>query len=154
MNQQAIGKYIQQKRKEKNLTQEQLSEILNVSNKTISKWENGKCMPDYSIIKTLCDALSITLSELMDAEDQDKDSVRVYDEEEILDLLRRSQNLEKQNRVLFGLILVILGLLSNVMASTFSGTPFRDFASGLLIGLSVVEAIAGIFIAGKKLIEK
>ena len=154
MNQQAIGRYIQQKRKEKNLTQEQLSEILNVSNKTVSKWENGKCMPDYSIIKALCDALSITLPELMDAKDYDKDSVKVYNEEEILDLLRRSQNLEKQNVVLFGLILIILGLLSNVMASTYSGTPFRDFASGLLVGLSIVEALAGIVIAGKKIIKR
>ena len=62
MNQTAIGSYIARKRKEQNLTQEQLAEQLSVSNKTISKWENGKCMPDYSIIQTLCDALHVTLS--------------------------------------------------------------------------------------------
>ena len=54
MNQAAIGSYIAKKRREKNLTQEQLAETLGVSNKTISKWENGKCMPDYSIIEQLC----------------------------------------------------------------------------------------------------
>ena len=53
MDQSAIGKYIYQKRKAKNLTQTQLAEKLGVSNKTISKWENGKCMPDYSIIENL-----------------------------------------------------------------------------------------------------
>ena len=54
MNQLTIGKCIAQKRKEKNLTQEQLAETLGVSNKTVSKWECGKCMPDYSIVKPLC----------------------------------------------------------------------------------------------------
>ena len=66
MNQKNIGKFIAQKRKEKNLTQEQLAEKLSVSNKTISKWETGKCMPDYSIVEQLCEELGITLSELMD----------------------------------------------------------------------------------------
>ena len=51
MNQLVIGKYISLKRKQKNMTQEQLAEKLGVSNKTISKWETGKCMPDYSIVK-------------------------------------------------------------------------------------------------------
>lgn len=88
MNHAAIGSYIARKRKEQNLTQEQLAEQLGVSNKTISKWENGKCMPDYSIIEPLCDALHVTLPELMDGEDAAEDGVRVYDDEQILDLLR------------------------------------------------------------------
>lgn len=96
MNQTTIGSYITKKRREKNLTQEQLAEKLGVSNKTISKWENGKCMPDYSIIEQLCKELSVTLSELMDGEDATEDSMRVYDDEQILDLLRRMQELERQ----------------------------------------------------------
>lgn len=66
MNQLTIGKFIAQKRKEKNLTQEQLSEKLGVSNKTVLKWECGKCMPDYSIVKPLCQELGITVSELIE----------------------------------------------------------------------------------------
>ena len=68
MNQLVIGKYISLKRKQKNMTQEQLAEKLGVSNKTISKWETGKCMPDYSIVKNLCDELEITVAELLDGE--------------------------------------------------------------------------------------
>ena len=52
MNQLLVGKFINQKRKGKNLTQEQLAEKIGVSNKTISKWETGKCMPDYSVIES------------------------------------------------------------------------------------------------------
>lgn len=88
MNQTAIGGYIARKRREQNLTQEQLAQQLGVSNKTISKWENGKCMPDYSIIQRLCDAIHVTLPELMDGEDAAENSVHVYDDEQILDLLR------------------------------------------------------------------
>lgn len=84
-----------QKRKEQNLTQEQLAERLGVSNKTISKWETAKCMPDYTVITKLCEELNITISELMDGEESDGKSVRVYDDEQILDLLRRTQELEK-----------------------------------------------------------
>ena len=69
MNQTAIGSYIARKRRELNLTQEQLAEQLGVSNKTISKWENAKCMPDYSTIQKLCQVLQVTLPELMDGED-------------------------------------------------------------------------------------
>ena len=93
MNQTAIGSYNARKRKEQNLTQEQLAEQLGVSNKTVSKWENGKCMPDYSIIQTLCEALHVTLPELMDGEDAADSSVRVYDDAHILDLLRRTQEM-------------------------------------------------------------
>ena len=61
MNQISIGSYIAEKRRALNLTQEQLAEKLGVSNKTISKWENGKCMPDYGIIQKLCETLHVTL---------------------------------------------------------------------------------------------
>ena len=148
MNQITIGKYISQKRRELNLTQEELAKKLGVSNKTISKWENGKCMPDYSIIQNLCDALHTTLAELMDGEDADS-SVRVYDDNQILDLLRRTQELEKQRRVQSGFILIILGIASNAMASTIGGSNVKDFLSGLLLGLSIIEMIAGMVVALK-----
>ena len=96
MNQAAIGSYIARKRREQNLTQEQLAEQLGSSNKTVSKWENGKCMPDCGIIQKFCDALYVTHPELMDGEDAAQDNVRVYDDGQILDLQRRAQELERQ----------------------------------------------------------
>ena len=154
MNQTAIGGYIARKRKEQNLTQEQLAQQLGVSNKTISKWENGKCMPDYSIIQTLCDALHVTLPELMDGEDAAEDSVRVYDDEQILDLLRRTQELERQKGVLCGFALIVLGIASGAMSKTTGGTDVQDFFSGILMGLSVVEILAGLCVAGKALLKQ
>ena len=149
MNQTAIGRYIVKKRREKNLTQEQLAEKLGVSNKTISKWENGKCMPDYGIIEQLCKELSVTLSELMDGEDAAEDSVRVYDDDQILDLLRRTQELERQKGILCGFVLIVLGIASSALSTATGGTDVQEFISGLLMGLSVAEILAGIFMIGK-----
>ena len=63
MNQIMTGSFIARKRKEKNLTQAALAERFGVSNKTVSKWETGKCMPDYSVIELLCKKLEITVAD-------------------------------------------------------------------------------------------
>ena len=152
MDQIAIGRYIARKRKEQNLTQEQLSEQLGVSNKTISKWENGKCMPDYSLIQKLCEALNVTLPELMDGEDAAENSVRVYDDEQILDLLRRTQELARQKNILYGLVLIVLGIASGAMSKTTGGTDVQKFIAGILMGLSAAETLSDIWIIGKKLL--
>ena len=135
-------------------TQEQLAQQLGVSNKTISKWENGKCMPDYSIIQRLCDAIHVTLPELMDGEDAAENSVHVYDNEQILDLLRRTQELERQKGALYGLVLVVLGIASGAMSKTTGGTDVQNFISGVLMGLSVAEILAGIWVAGKTFLKQ
>ena len=127
---------------------------LGVSNKTISKWENGTCMPDYSIIQKLCDAIHVTLPELMDGEDAAENSVRVYDNEQILDLLRRTQELERQKGALYGLVLVLLGIASGAISKTTGGTDVQDFLSGILMGLSVAEILAGIWVAGKTFLKQ
>jgi len=95
MNQIAIGKFITQKRKEKNLTQEQLAEKIGVSNKTISKWETGKCMPDYCIVEILCQELNITLAELMNGEEDEK-SIHTYDNQNVLEMLKEMKKLKNK----------------------------------------------------------
>ena len=134
MEQVAIGRFIAKKRKEQNLTQEQLAERLSVSNKTISKWETGKCMPDYTVIKSLCEELQVTVSELMDAEETEEKSVRVYDDDQILDLLKRTQELEKQKVMLTGVILIVMGIALQALSQTLGGSDVKDFFSGLLLG--------------------
>ena len=65
MNQLVIGKYISLKRKQKNMTQEQLAEKLGVSNKTISKWENGTSDPSTSNLFALAKLYGISVEELL-----------------------------------------------------------------------------------------
>ena len=139
-----IGKFIAKKRKEQNLTQEQLAERLGISNKTVSKWETGKCMPDYAVVKSLCEELKVTVSELMDGEEAGDKSVRAYDDEQILDLLRRTQELEKQKVMMSGVILIVMGIALQALSHTLGGSNVRDFFAGLLLGLSVAEMLAGV----------
>ena len=136
MNQIAIGNFIEKKRKEQNLTQAQLAEKLGVSNKTVSKWENGKCMPDYGVIQPLCTELGVTVSELMDGEEQAQDSIRAYDDEQILDLIKRTQALESQRETLVGIILIVMGMAIGAMSLTLGGSDVKDFFSGLMMGIS------------------
>ena len=68
MNQEKIGKFISELRKERNMTQEQLAEKIGVTAKSISRWENGKTMPDLSLFSPLCEILEITVNDLMSGE--------------------------------------------------------------------------------------
>ena len=69
MDQKITGVFIAEKRREKNLTQEQLAQRLGVSNKTVSKWENGRSMPDYSVVEQLCKELDISIRELLEGKE-------------------------------------------------------------------------------------
>ena len=148
------GKFISQKRREKNLTQEQLAEKLGVSNKTISKWETGKCMPDYSVIKILCEELEITIAELMDGEEREEKSIRTYDNEQIMDLLRRTQELERQKNTLYGVMLIVMGIASFAVSQMVGGSAIKDFVSGVLVGLSIGEMLAGVLVVGRSIAKR
>lgn len=135
------------------MTQEQLAEKLGVSNKTISKWETGKCMPDYSIVKSLCEELEITITELMEGEISQKKSAHTYDEEQIIDLLGRTQELEKQKNAIYGILLIVMGIALQVLSHATRGSDFKDFVSGILLGLSTGEMLVGTYVVGKSLIR-
>ena len=68
MDQEKIGKFIFELRKEKKMTQQELADKIGVTDREISKWENGRGMPDLSLMKPLCDVLGITLNELISGE--------------------------------------------------------------------------------------
>ena len=72
---------------------------------------------------------------------------------------RKEQNLtqeqlERQKGILYGLVLVVLGIASSAISGTVGGTDVQDFVSGILMGLSIVEILAGIGVAGKKLLNQ
>ncbi len=145
MNQQAIGSFIAKKRREKNITQARLAEQLSVSDKTVSKWETGKCMPDYSIIEPLCKALDITIAELMDGEESGECSIPAYDSTQILELVKRIQALEHQRTMLYGMILIVTGIMLLVLYCNIYGSNVKNFVSGLLLGISIAEMLVGVY---------
>ena len=105
MNQQKIGKFIQEKRKEKELSQLELAEKLGVSNRTISKWENGNSMPDYSIINDLCKELDISINELLSGENLTEENYQKKLEENIVSTI--DYNNKKRNKKIKKFIIFI-----------------------------------------------
>ena len=109
MNQQKIGKFIQEKRREKGLSQLELAEKLGVSNRTISKWENGNSMPDYSFINDLCMELDISINELLSGENLSEENYQKKLEENIVSTI--DYNNKKRNKKIRKFIIIIIVLL-------------------------------------------
>ena len=140
MNQKQIGRYIAEKRRIKNLTQAQLAEQLGISDKTVSKWECGRSMPDYALIQSLCETLDISVSELIEGKEAS------LHERQLMELLRRTQELERQNGILHGVIMLIFGIALQALAPHFVGSPMQDLLSGIILGLSVGILLLGIYL--------
>ncbi len=151
MDQMVTGSFIAKKRKEKNMTQAALAERLGVSNKTVSKWETGKCMPDYSVIGLLCKELEITVAELLDGDEKADSSVRVYDDTQVLGLVKRIQVLEQHRTSMAGLLLIIMGIALMLLHYNIGGSNARDFISGVLLGISVAEMLIGVYVTVRAL---
>ena len=91
MDQKRIGAFIARCRKEKNLTQRQLAERLEITNQAVSKWENGRGMPDVSLLQPLCDVLGISLNELFSGEHISAEEYKGKAEENISQLFKEKQ---------------------------------------------------------------
>ena len=151
MSNKTFGEMISSLRKEKNMTQAQLAEKLGVSNKAVSKWETGKCMPDYSVVEALCGELEITVAELMDGENAADGSIRAYDDAQIVELLRRTQELERQKNIIYGVLLIVMGIALQAVSHTIGGTDVKDFVSGVILGISIAVMLIGIYCTGRSL---
>ena len=115
MNQEKIGKFITTCRKEKNLTQEELAEKLNVSNKSVSRWENGKNMPDYSVLNDLCNILDININELLSGEKDNKETIENLDM-----ILKEYYKMKKQKERLKKIIIIGTVVLSQILLVVFT----------------------------------
>ena len=110
MDQTEIGKFIAKCRKEKKLTQAQLAEKLNITDRAVSKWETGKSMPDSSLMLELCEILGITVNELLSGEEIDMESYEKKADENLIALKRKNENSMTKNviiSILFSVTLLV-----------------------------------------------
>nr|MBQ6242666.1 helix-turn-helix transcriptional regulator [Lachnospiraceae bacterium] len=125
MDQEKIGAFIREIRKEKGLTQEQFAEKLGVSQRSVSRWETGKTMPDYSLLPGICEVLEINVAELLGAERIEGDSVpksRVNDTARSLFAL---VNDKKRRRKLIGAVVSVVVTIICAAALYCHEFPFR-----------------------------
>lgn len=144
------GRFIALKRKEHMLTQEQLAERINVSGKTISKWECGKCMPDSAVMEDLCSALEISLTELLNGE-MNMDEQRQNDMEKcVIQAMQAVERLEKEKYILLGFLLTTMGIALMTLSQTITGAhPVAQFFAGFALSISIAIMLLGIFLTVK-----
>lgn len=116
MNQEKIGRFIQEKRKAKNLTQAELAYNLGVSDRTVGNWENGRNMPDLSLFKPLCHELGISINEFISGEKIDNDSYQEKFEENVIKAIDYTNRKSFGINNIIGLILIVFGLLISLAA--------------------------------------
>ncbi|XCP83446.1 helix-turn-helix transcriptional regulator [Roseburia hominis] len=139
MNQEAIGKFIAECRKEKNLTQMQLAEKLNITNRAVSKWETGKSCPDVSIMLELCDILGITVNELLSGERITMENYQKKAEENLIELQRKKDKAQKSLAKIEMIWLVIALLLVPVHLAINYYYPENNGT-----GIGLVIAVVGL----------
>ncbi len=101
MNQTEIGKFIAKCRKDKKLTQAQLAEKLNITDRAVSKWETGKSMPDSSIMLELCQILGISVNELLSAETVDRENYEKKADENLIALKKKGRKSYDKKHIFF-----------------------------------------------------
>lgn len=111
-----IGKYIAEKRKALGMTQKQLAEQLGMSDKSVSKWERGVCLPDVSVYLELCKILGITINEFLAGEDISKENLTEKSEDNLIQVAKDSKHRQKH---LKGMIAVLA--LTAVLAIAATG---------------------------------
>lgn len=113
MDQEKIGKFISMKRKERGITQSELAEKLGITDRAISKWENGICLPDAGNMPELCSILNITINDLFSGEVVDMKENEKKLEENLLEMAKMKEEKDKQLlnlEIIIGIILVIFFL--------------------------------------------
>ena len=124
MEQIKIGKFIAEKRKEHNLTQKQLADKLSISDKAISKWENGRCMPDVAVMLDLCNVLKITVNDLLNGEVVIMENYKEKSEELLLEMVKEKEERDKMlliAEVIIGIVSIIPLLIATVFAAYNQG---------------------------------
>ena len=147
MDQVKIGRYLQELRKERGLTQEQLADKMGVARRTVSRWETGNNLPDLDILIELSDLYSVDLRELLDGERKQKKMDKEL-EQTVLKVAEYSNDGKKRltKTVCVYFILGILALIANALMNfmELEDTFWNGFANGITFGIALGAMILGL----------
>lgn len=148
MDQEKIGRFIKEKRNEKNITQSELAETLGISDRAISKWENGICLPDAGTMPELCKILNITINDLFSGEVVDMKEYDKKSEENLIALKKESEEKDKKLldlEILISVPVVIIGLVLCLIAA-YASIPNNIKITLIVLALILIFSIAFIAI--------
>ncbi len=146
MDQIKTGQFIAGERKRKGYTQKQLAETLNISDKTISKWERGGGFPEVSLLLPLCGELGVTVNELLSGERVSPEDYQKKAEENMMNLVKEAQ--ENRKKIILSALMAVLAIVAAVPLVVVAGAlEMETWLRCLLIGIGLVVAVLGIIIA-------
>ena len=150
MDQVKIGKFIAEKRKENNLTQMQLAEMLSVTDRAVSKWETGKSLPDSSIMIELCSILKISVNDLLSGEIVNVENYNKELESKLVKMVKEKQKADKtllRLEVVVGVLSTIILLAPIIVAALLPANAVKDWQRVIIILSGVIPAFIGFFYA-------
>ncbi len=143
MDSKKIGTFIAVNRKKKGLTQEQLGEKLGVSNKTISRWENGNYMPDLSLLEPLSKELEISLNELLAGEKIEKEKVVEYSEQNLISAIDYSDRKIKYEHKKIAAFMIGIGIV--ICICSFTVFPSESSWGSIYSIVGLILIVAGAY---------
>jgi transcriptional regulator with XRE-family HTH domain/DNA-directed RNA polymerase subunit RPC12/RpoP len=145
MNLKKIGKFIAEKRREKGFTQESLAEELDISNRAISKWERGICLPDAAKMPGLCQLFDITINDLFSGEIVDMKNNEKKLEENLIELAKQKELKDKQLLSLEWVIggIAVVTLFTLVLIAALIDMP--DWNRWIILGIGFVLFLVTMF---------
>ena len=144
MNQIKIGKFIAKRRKELNLTQMQLAEKLNITDRAVSKWERGIAMPDSSIMIPLCEILKITVNDLLSGEIVTMENYNKELEKNLLEMVKQKEESDKRLltiELVLGIFSVLILFVPILIGSL---VPMEDWLRIVLVFSGMIPCFIGV----------
>ena len=119
MDQEKIGKFILKLRKDKKMTQQELADKLNVTDRAVSHWENGRSIPDVSLFKSICEVFDISVNELITGEKLSKEKLIKQSDENIINTLKDSDKHKRKSKsiitiLIIGIIILLIAILIGI----------------------------------------
>lgn len=145
MNTQQFGRFISELRKEKTMTQMQLAERLNVTDKAVSRWETGKNFPDIEIFEDLSKVLDVSVSELLEGKRIEKEELFITSEKQVVKQIKKNKKSKKAYMVIISVILIFtafLGCLTLQNQGVFDGVIYHRFpcySNDLVTAINTLE---------------
>lgn len=152
MDVEKIGKFIANRRKEAGLTQAQLAQRLNITDRAVSKWETGRAMPDSSIMLALCEVLNISVNDLLSGEVISSTDYRDELEKKLVEMVKQKEQNDRQLlalECLIGVLSVLVLLLPITVGSLLPEGSVEDWQRVLIVLSGFIPAIIGFIFALK-----
>ena len=153
MNQENIGKFISNLRKEKNMTQQELADKLCVTDRAVSHWENGRRLPDISLLKILSEEFEVSITEILNGH---RMSIKeLENQKELIDKLidyenyKESEYLSKQGKIF---PLYILGIATLTIACRYENN-MPEVLFGMLLAISIISNISYLILLIKTMVR-